>query len=310
MTFKLINTEGETFTPTLIYNYEISFSVDAPCNAVRLYFLYDGDMGETQKVLIYNGNNLIFNGLCDEQKLTETAEGTGCFIYARGMCAVLIDNEAEPMEYDHPSAKELFFNNARAFGFSEDLPDIYSEFTYSVSKGTSVFGAINDFVLMQTGVPVFVDEAGTVRCFERGNTAKDLQNFNVVSKKTIIDRSDLVSLVHYKIDSSEGYIRHFKSEFLERQGIDRERFINLTSYPEWQREFLAENEILEPLKNYYQTEAKLFGTEDICLFDTFLVDGDTFTVYDVTYLKDDGGEFTEITLKKDVAGEIINYVAK
>jgi prophage tail gpP-like protein len=65
----------------------------------------------------YNGDKKIFNGFVDRQVASVSGEEKSVFIYARSSAAVLVDNEALPSQYHRPSARQLWFHNAREFGF-------------------------------------------------------------------------------------------------------------------------------------------------------------------------------------------------
>lgn len=314
MKFALCEIDGIEYTPENITAYEISSEAGAACDGLRLSFIAQGTIGEINNVRAYDGERLIFNGFCDVQRLTADKGGLRYFIYARSSASLLVDNEAAPCEYTCPTAEQLCICNAGEFGFSFDLPDIYSKNNYLVQKGKSCFGAINDFVFAVYGANIYVTPENVIKAFEKSKGVKRLSDFSVNSLSYIINRSEPFSEIDYKINSADNYIYHFKSEFAEKRGIKRKRILNLSSIPQWQRETTAAKKIKDTLLDYYCVEASVSGECNLSLFDRVLVDidgfpiGGEFTVYEIVRMKNKNGEKATVLLKKNEEGNIINYV--
>lgn len=309
MKFVLIDVNGREYTVLNALSYEMIDGADASCKGLRLYFDTDCELGEIVKVKAESNGSLVFNGCCDFQKESRVQSGFEYFIYARSLASVLIDNEAEPFEYKNPTAKQLFINNARQFGFKCSLPDIFTKNSYIVSKGTSCFGAVNDFVFMMTGYPVYIDESGVMRIYREGKDAKHLDGFNIISQEHIISRSSVISRVDYKINASEGYKYHCTADFADKNKIQRSCRINLSGLPVWQREKAAERKITASLGEYYSLKIKLSGVCDFCLFDRVQTEKGSFFVSEIIYAKNEKGETTTLVMKRRPEGKMINYVA-
>lgn len=309
MIFLLTDTLGRDYTVENAVSYELIDEAAASCKGLRLYFDTDRELGETVCVKAEHNGRIVFNGFCDLQKERRVQNGFEYFIYARSLASILVDNEAEPFEYKKPTAKQLFINNARQFGFKCDLPDIFTDNSYIVSKGTSCFGAVNDFVFMMTGFPVYIDENGSMRIYGVGKTVRYLNDYHLLSQEYKISRSSVISRVDYKISAAEGYKYHCMSSFAEQNKIQRSGKINLSGLPVWQREKAAERKITASLDSYYSLKTKLSGVCDFHLFDRVQTDKGEFSVSEMIYEKNETGETTTLVMKRKPKGKMMNYVA-
>lgn len=316
MKFCLYEIDGKIHTPKNIIYYEISSEVGAACDGLRLSFIDKNVFNEIEKVEVYDDNELIFNGFCDVQKITTGKGKFKYFIYARSSASLLIDNEAKPCQYNSPSASGLWCSNAKDFGFSCELPEVYSKNNYIVSKGTSCYGAINNFIFSVYGKNIYVTAQNVIKTFEESERVKYLANYNIASFSYSINRSEPISDIDYKINASDNYIYHFKSKFAEEKRIKRKRLLNLSSIPAWQRETTVTKRINDSILDYYSAEVVVLEKCDLKLFDRVIVNlndfslDDEFIVYEIVKSKNRNGESTKILLKKKAKGELINYVAQ
>ncbi len=116
-----------------------------------------------------------------------------------------------------------------------NLPELYSENSYLVPKGTSCYGAINNYVSAVSGTPVYATPENVLKTYEKNSTVKRLDDYNILSLSYVINRSEPISEIDYKINSADNYSYHFKSGFVQKMGIERKRMMNLSSIPLWQR---------------------------------------------------------------------------
>lgn len=293
--------------------YELVGEVGMPCDSLRLYFKLDKEINEIYFVKVYDGNRLIFNGICDLQQTTENENGKECFIYARSSAALLIDNEAIACQYNCPSAYQLWFSNCRGLGFECGLPDISSKNSYIVYKGTSCYSAVNNFVFALYGKNIYVTPHNVLKVYCSKSDVKSLSSYNLYSVSKIISRSEPLSQIDYKINSSDSYSYHLKSRFAEMQGIKRKRLLNLSSLPLWQRENIVKKRLSDSLSDYYSVRVVICGACDLMLNDRVNVDikgfkNEEFFVYETVRSKNKDGEKTIVLLKKNIDGELINYV--
>ena len=313
MRFEFQDIQGKRFDVSDVISFELTSEAGAACDGLRLSFIPANDIDEIVSVKAYSNGELVFNGYCDDQKLTLDKSGRKCFIYARSSASLLVDNEAVPFQYACPSARQLWLSNAKELGFAFGLPEVFTENTYVVSKGTSCYGAINDFVFAVYGAPIYVTPENVLKVHALSEKVKRLESYNVISLSRIISRSEPISAVDYKINTADSYSYHFKSDFADARGIRRRRLYNLSSIPGWQREKAAQKKIEQSLSDYYSVQAVIVGACDLRLFDRVMLSfgnvPETFFVYEKTVSKSKSGEKTAVVLKKNIDGELINYVA-
>ena len=315
MKFLLFDINGKAFEAESVISYELIAEAEAPCDGLRLSFFCHDNIGEICNIKAYRRDKLVFNGFCDKQKITFSESGKICFIYARSSAALLVDNEAVPCQYENPSARQLWFSNAKEFGFKTDLPDIYSSNSYLVSKGTSCYGAINDYVSAVSGMPVYATPENELKIYEKSKELKRLDDYDVFSLSYVINRSEPIGEIDYKINSADNYSYHFKSDFVQKMGIKRKRMVNLSSIPLWQREMNVEKMIKRALDEYYSVSVVLPGDCDLAIYDRMLINAEDtlqneeFYIAELTFSKNKNGERTIVLLKKNIDGEMVNYVA-
>lgn len=311
MIFVLTDIQENLFTVEDAVSYELVSEADAACAGLRLYFDTDCALGEINSVLVKTEDDtLVFNGFCDVQRESRAESGFSYFIYARSSAALLVDNEAAPAEYKNPTARQLFINNAREFGFSCGLPDIGIENNYIVSKGTSCYGAVNDFVYMAAGAPVYVDENNVLRIYRESDDVKSLADYDIISQSFTVNRSCVISRVDYKINAGDDYKYHYGSTLAEKNKIYRTRKINLSGLPLWQREEAAEKRIAQSLDEYYTFRAVLSGSCDFKLYDRVKTDKGEFSVREIMRAKNEKGERTTLVMHQKTEGRTVNYVAE
>lgn len=314
MTFVLCDISGKEYKITSPESYEIVFQANAACAGLRLYFSLGKMPGEFYCVNVFDEEKHLFNGFCDLQKVTVANNLFECFVYARSSACLLVDNEALPFEYKNPTAAQLAFTNAVQYGFKLDLPNVYAQSNYIVPKGTSRFGALNNFVFAVYGMPVYADSENVLRVYEKSPQVKTISKNSVTSFVYTTDRSGVISCVDYKAKSESGYIYHCKSKFAEKNNILHSCALNLTGLPDWQRETAVKNKIVNSLSGYYSLNIKISGNSNLKLFDcvdctNFGIDG-VFTVWEIIYSNKNGKAQTSLVLNKKLDGELVNYVAK
>ena len=151
--------------------------------------------------------------------------------------------------------------------------------------------------------------------YSESNTLKKLYDYSVVSLSYVINRSEPISEIDYKINSADNYSYHFKSDFVQKMGIKRKRMINLSAVPLWQREINAQKRIKNALDEYYSVSAVISGNCDLEIYDRVLINSDMFGednefyVSELVFSKNENGESTSVLLKKKINGELVNYVA-
>lgn len=297
---------------------EINFTQTAgvPCDSLSFCFKSNDFIDEINQVKAFDADSLIFNGYCDCQKRSLTENGFENYIYARSSACILVDNEALPFTYNCPTAKQLWYSLAKDKGFENRLPDVTGSDKYEVSKGTSCFGAIRQFVELKTGRVMFVSPDNELRCFEKSESIKELNAYKILSSVSTVNRSEPISRLCVKKSSNDtDYSLNIYAQVSEEIAINRTQYLNLQALPQWQREYSAQNKLKSFYDDYKTLEVKVSGFVRDSLYQRFNYSMknekyDDYILTEKKYTLDKNGEITRLLLKKEIDIKEITYVDK
>lgn len=298
-----------------IISFELSRDIAAACDGLRLTFINASSLAEINRIEVCDGEEKIFSGYCDTQRETVSEDGYECFIYARSSACLLVDNEAVPFTYNCPSARSLYIKNAQGLGFGYSLPEIYCNSSYQVSKGSSCFSAINSFVYGITGRNMMVDVNNRL-ILPDSSMDISLDSYHIISERRIINRGNAVTAVDYKAYSENNYAHHIRSRFFDDRKINRTVKLNLSSLPEWQRDYTLMNTLKASAASYNTVELVIDGCISLPLYSNvkyasaFLGEIEDCYISSVCMIIDNGGERTRLTLSKNIDLKEITYVAE
>lgn len=300
-----------------VLELDFTQTVGVPCDSISVR-LKNADMPkEIAGVKLCFNEEIVFNGYCDNQKVSCGDDGFETYIYARSGAAVLVDNEAEPFTYNMPIAKQLCYVFAKPLGFTDDLPVIESREKYEIQKGTTCYGAISGFVAMAAGKNICVMPDNCIKILEKSDDIKELPSHRLINACAVINRSEPLTEIRFKKDSAlAGYKTRMRSSVNETYGLtERIKYVNLSSLPQWQRD----NTILQTLKNSYEDyrmlEVTVAGYVSEPLLQRYsyhsrLGDYEDYVMTEKEYIVGANGEFTRLVLKKEIDIKEITYVAQ
>lgn len=313
LSFIIHDLNGNSHQIKDVLSFELSKNINAPCDGLRLTYISDKSEEEIKTVEVFDGEEKIFKGFCDTQQETLGSNGAISFIYARSSICLLVDNQAQPCIYQSPSVDSLFIKNAQQYGFNNKLPSIFCDSLYQVSSGSSCYSAVNSFVNGITGKRVMADPYDNLFVPSENNVV-DLNEYNIISEKRIINRGQALTSIDYKINSSDDYIYHCKSRFTESQDIKSSKKVNLSSLPEWQRKYTLSNMLSTGSCSYYCAELTVDGCHNFALYDNVIYNGTyigklvDYYISSISSICDSKGKRTKLVLYKNIDIKEINYV--
>lgn len=316
MKFELFASDDTLISDFKVISYELASEISAACDGLRLYIFSEKAISDIKTVCAYQNGKKIFYGFADKYQLSFDDSGYTVFVYARSSAALLVDNEAYPGQYTCPSSRQLWFHHAKPYGFTFALPEIATQSEYVVSKGQSCFGAIDKFMQYTCGKRIFVTPDNEVRAFEVSDKVKNLDNDKITSVCATVDKSSVIGKIAYKINSAEKYVYRLESRFAEKNSITSRKLINLSALPVWQREAEAHRQITQPLENYFTVTVTLACECDFSIADRIYADFERlgisgeFVLSSMIRSKNSNGTKTTLTLRKEIDGELVNYVAE
>lgn len=295
---------------------EINFTQTASvaCDCFSAVFKSDTAISEIVTVKVYENDVLLFNGFCDNQKISEDKNGFEIYFYARSTASLLVDNEAEPFTYNKPTANQLCFTFAKPLGFDCELPSIKSDEKYEVAKGTSCFDAISQFVSLTNRGQIYVTPQNSIRIYEKSSDIKSLNAYRILSVCAVINRSEPLSEILFKRTSLSGYKLHTRSQVNEGLKLnERRQYINLTSLPQWQREYAVLERLKSSFENYKILEVTVAGYASDKLYQRLsysskIGEFEDYILTEKKYTIDKNGRQTRLTLKKEIDIKEITYV--
>lgn len=314
MIIELTTVDGKKITVDKFTELCFTQTAGVACDSLWAVFAPDSSIEEICTVRLYINYKLVFSGICDCQKITYGTNGAEAYFYARSTACILVDNEAEPYTYQHPSAKQLCFSLAEGLGFSNSLPNISSTEQYEITKGTSRYGAISQFVRLLTGRHINITPKNDIELISESGEIKNLNDYDILSFTEITNRSEPLSKIQFKQNSSqEKYNLHTKSMLCDSLGINRTKFINLNSLPKWQRDNTVLLQLKSSFEDYKTLEVSVSGYADEPLLSRFdcSTKHRTYNDYVMTQRKficTKSGAVTRLTLKKQLDIKEITYV--
>lgn len=126
---------------------------DAPADDFTAIFPCRSSLPSITGIRVTLGNEVIFDGMVDEQIFQTASNGCTLKIIARSRAALLLDNEALPQTYIHPSLQTIFDRHAAPYGFTGYIgnPGAFSG-EMTVTKGMSEWQVIQYFCAYFLGV--------------------------------------------------------------------------------------------------------------------------------------------------------------
>lgn len=301
MIFETKTLDGKIITPESVLSYEWTRDADAACDGLRLSFLSE-PIGEAAEIRAYYNGSLVFNGFCDYQ-----SESDGkTFVYARSLTALLVDNEAAQITLNSPCVSALFYLNAKPFGFKNRIKNYSLNADYTVQKGTSCYGAINNFVRRFTDNNIAVSPGGELY-IPKGDVKYTVNPESVINSVKVINRGNAVSRVDFKTDGE--YNRHRISKALSEKGINRSRRVNLFALEDFKKETAAGSIIKNSARDYYSGIITVTGVVCAELGSPVVYEG--FEGYRISALKTamtKEGITTKISLNKSFDLKEADYV--
>lgn len=303
---------GERAELKNIRSVELNRESDAACDGLRIYFFSKNMYDEIVDIEVYIDDKKVFFGYVDTQREEINRQGGISFIYARSSACVLTDIEAKPTVLNYPSARFIFDYYIKKYGFTLGMNDLYGDGRYTVSKGTSLFGVLNDFVFSVSGKHIYITPDNEIRLLEEGKNRYITDS--PFYEKRIINRGDALAYINYKVSSGANYNRCHKEENISVKGITRSVVKNLSGIEQWQREKVLFDVMKKANKNYLTYELRFYDYLPLNLYDKvyfrfnfdFMINA--ALVSGITYVVNENGIQTRIKLEVPIESRETDYV--
>ena len=209
----------------------LSMDEDVPADALYAVFPYT-KLRELKAISVYENSKLFFVGTVDEEERVVDPAGEYLRMSARSPAAYLLDNEAVPESYNHPSARMIYERHAKPYGIALGDGDDETYFgELDVTKGESRWSAIRSFCNACYSRAPRVSADGVlymkgVRSKGRVVFGGDVGEFRYTKLTESVKRCEELSRVRVKLSAADGYIHTVDDPDAIARGIVRERCLN------------------------------------------------------------------------------------
>ena len=286
---------------------ELSVNIDEGVPADSLYAVFPyRDLGELIEITLYDDGKMLFDGVVDEQEHEESGKGGFLKISARSRAALLLDNEAMPCAYDHPSMRFIYERYVAPFGITMREHDDAVYFgEQTILKGFSCWRVLKKFCAACYSALPRVSSVGVLYpkgMVGDGTVIFGRENVRYTSLSVIKKRCEELSAVYVKASNAGSYIVPVENRDAIRRGISRVRYLNaaLNESPMRCADMMLRNSEAKAFTVRLRCPSCLIGCEGnrALIRDSALEEDKDLYISAVRYRMTADGAYTDVTLKR------------
>ncbi len=165
MTAYLMTGDGTRYVLPELLEWELDYGCGTPCDSFRVVSLWtcgdDAVLADAARFAAFQGQEQVFAGVVDECQVTWSVQGCRLEVSGRGMAALLLDNEAQGLDYEVATLQDILRDHVLPYGIpvarQEELPAVER---FSVDYGSSEWAVLYDFACYHGGVAPRFDRQG------------------------------------------------------------------------------------------------------------------------------------------------------
>jgi len=165
MTAFLMTGDGSRYELPELLEWELDYSCGTPCDSFRVVSLWqcgsDDVLGRVVRFEAFQGREQVFAGVVDECEVTWSAQGCRLEVSGRGMAALLLDNEAQGLDYQVATLRDILRDHVLPYGIQvarqESLPAVER---FSIDYGSSEWAVLYEFACYHAGITPRFDRQG------------------------------------------------------------------------------------------------------------------------------------------------------
>ena len=263
--FRVIATDiggrEESLVPSFV---RLRRSIDSPAEGFTGRFPVPLPPNRLVRLRVLRGNELIFEGGIDEQRLTYSVRGMLLQLDARSKGALLLDNEALPQALVQPTVHNIFDRLIAPHGFALIAPPMgLPEFV--IRKGLTLWDAFSIFARRTLGrLPYVVGDMVIVSPTDPGEGTVMLggREHPFSSLEHVISQHRPISRIFIR-DSEGDYTTFVDNDDAARLQIRRERYLipsgEFAAVPQWD----SASRIRRSMRESMSTVVELPGFVDL-----------------------------------------------
>lgn len=150
MTGKLIGYDGKEYALPVLLEWTLNYGTGTPCDSFEVRCPWgnrlDGALSDAVEFVAVENGETVFHGVVDEYEWSCGSGGSTLLISGRGMAGRLLDNEAEPADYQTATLGDILRDHVAPYGIQTaegaSLPAVPG---FSVESGSSEWQVLYNF---------------------------------------------------------------------------------------------------------------------------------------------------------------------
>ena len=296
---------GQSVIMPRLLSLQVNIDENVPADSLYAVFAY-APTDELTGITLFLDDEPVFAGIVDEEEHVCDEHGEYLKISARSPAAHLLDNEAMPRAYDHPSLSLIYERYVKPFGISmEDHCDAVYFGEQSVIKGSSCWRVLKQFCNACFSSVPRISSTGVLYPEGICNDSEIVFGADGVEYTSLSEmkkRCEEISAVYVKASSAGSYTLPITNREAEDRGVRRVRYLNamLTESPMRCADAMIANGEKKAYTVSLRCPACLLGKEGskATLNDAALGRKDDLYISAVRYRMTKDGEYSDVTLKR------------
>ncbi|MBQ3134765.1 MAG: hypothetical protein IJB75_03005 [Oscillospiraceae bacterium] len=161
----LLTARGQRWALPAMLEWEMDYGCATPCDSFRVVCLWNAGqesvLADAVRFEACQGGQTVFVGVVDECVVTSSPAGSRLEISGRGLAALLLDNEAQSVEYAVATQEDILREHVFPYGIEvAQQPALPAVRGFSVSTGSSEWSVLYQFARFYGGVTPRFDREG------------------------------------------------------------------------------------------------------------------------------------------------------
>ena len=301
----LRDVNGKQIIMPRLLSLRVDIDEGVPADSVYAVFP-DMKTEELAGITLYDGDVPVFVGIVDEEEHERDERGEYLKVSARSLAAHLLDNEAAPGSFDHPSLSLIAERYVKPFGIRLNSGGDAVYFgEQSITKGSSCWRVLKSFCIACYSAAPRISSVGEL--FPKGIQRDEVTvfgrgGFRYTALREIRKRCEEISAVYVKTDHAGSYTLPVENTRAKERGVRRTRYLNaaLTESPMRCADAMIANGSAKAYAIRLCCPCCLLGREGTraVLDDSASGKTDDLYISAVHYRITDDGEYSDVTLKR------------
>lgn len=165
MTAYLITGSDVRYKLPELLEWEMDYGCGTPCDSFRVVCLWncedDQVLAQAARFTAWQDGELVFTGVVDECEVSWSMQGCRLAVSGRGLAALLLDNEAQGIDYDVATLEDILRDHVLPYGIQVvEQASFPAVERFLVDYGSSEWSVLYQFACYHGGVSPKFDRQG------------------------------------------------------------------------------------------------------------------------------------------------------